>query len=437
MIFKNCIEKISTIGRKVKQVDYLSTGLLPVIDQGREFVGGYTNDTNTRIIIDQPVIIFGDHTRVIKFVNFDFAPGADGIKVFKPLPFLDPKYFAYILQAIRLPDKGYSRHYQYLEKSEIPIRPLPEQKRIVAKIESLFSRLDSAKDSLERVRAEIKRYRQSVFKSAFEGGLTEEWRKLQKRLKTGKDLLEMLRKSGKHQYKLLSRISLNTIPPEWTWGFIGDITNGVEYGSSKKSSEKGYIPVIRMGNLQEGRIDWGDLKFSSDQKEIYKYRLNNGDVLFNRTNSPELVGKTAIYNGEREAIFAGYLIRINQVSGIDPCFLNYYLNSQLPKEYGNRIKTDGVNQSNINGKKLCSYPFPILSIEEQLEIVAAIESRFERAKVLEDAVEQGLARIERLKQSILRKAFEGKLVEPDPNDEPVDVLLERIKEEKAKLDGKI
>jgi len=188
-----------------------------------------------------------------------------------------------------------------------------------------------------------------------------------------------------------------------------------------------------MGNIQNGRIVWDDLVYSDDKDEIEKYRLKINDIVFNRTNSPELVGKTAIYKGERPAIFAGYLIRINQIEQlINADYLNYYLNSFIAKRHGNKVKTDGVNQSNINGEKLINYPVPYCSIEEQNLIVYEIENRLSICDKLEEITEVSLKQAEALRQSILKKAFEGKLVPQDPNDEPAEKLLERIREESTK-----
>ena len=131
--------------------------------------------------------------------------------------------------------------------------------------------------------------------------------------------------------------------------------------------------------------------------------------MFNRTNSPELVGKTAIYRDEQKAIFAGYLIRINQYDVINAKYLNYYLNSFTAKMYGNMVKTDGVNQSNINGKKLCSYPFPLCTPEEQELVVKEIESRLSVCDKIEQTVNESLQKAESLRQSILKQAFEGGL----------------------------
>lgn len=390
MIFKDCIIKISVIGKKVKQNDYLLSGELPVIDQGQQFISGYTNNKNSRISVREPVIIFGDHTRIIKFVNFDFSPGADGIKVFRPLPFCDPKYLSYILQAVRLPDKGYSRHYQYLENSEIPICSLPEQKRIVAKIDSLFSRLDSAKDSLVRVRAEIKRYRQSVLKSAFIGKLIPgiNFRKVSFADVIEKDV------GGGTPSKNNPEFWQGNIP----WASVKDMSSEDKYLEStidkitKKAIESSSTNVIPVGNL------------------IVCTRISVGKILINKI--------AVAINQDLRAFFLKEGININ--------YFYYY--------YGTvKFETSGTTVKGIRKDDLLQYVFPLCSPKEQLQILQAIETCFERTKVLEDAVEQVLEKIEQLKQSILKKAFEGKLVEPDPNDEPVELLLERIKGEKAKL----
>jgi type I restriction enzyme M protein len=156
---------------------------------------------------------------------------------------------------------------------------------------------------------------------------------------------------------------------------IGNICDSVEYGSSTKSEKSGMIPVIRMGNIQNGKIDWSDLVYTSNNEEIEKYSLRKDDILFNRTNSPELVGKVGIYRGERPAIFAGYLIRINYKKDITlPTYLVHVLNSKQIRDHGFSIMSKSVNQANINGTLLKSYRIPIPPIEEQHEIVSGIEA---------------------------------------------------------------
>ena len=404
--FADTCEKISLNKIKIKQSQYLTDGKYPVIDQGQELIGGYFDDEKLVVPNDPPYVIFGDHTKVKKYVKFKFIAGADGVKVIKPRKFLNEKLFFYFLHCIKLPDKGYARHFQFLEKSKIPLPPLPEQHRIVAKIEALFSSLDKGIENLKTARQQLKVYRQAVLKWAFEGRLTN------KNIKEGE------------------------LPEGWKPVKLDDVCVSVEYGSAAKSKKEGRVPVLRMGNIQGGKFEWSDLVFTDDEFEINKYLLKRNDVLFNRTNSPEWVGKTAIYKSERPAIFAGYLIRINRIESlIDAAYLTYYLNSPMAKEYGNSVKTFGVNQANINGAKLKTYPLPLPILLEQHAIVAEIDSRLSVCDKIEEGIAQSLKQAEVLRQSILKKAFEGRLVLQDPSDEPASKLLERIKAQKQEAAG--
>jgi len=354
----------------------------------------------------------------------------------------------------------------------IPLAPAAEQLRILEKIEELVSELDQGIENLKTAQKQLKVYRQAVLKWAFEGKLTEQWRQQaqqQGTLKTGEELLAQIKAERENRYQQqvaeweaavktweandkpgkkpskpnkpkdllpLTSAELAELPQHpngWCWGKLGDLTLGVEYGTAAKSKKEGKVAVLRMGNIQNCIFDWSDLVFTDDREEIEKYSLQKGDVLFNRTNSPELVGKTAIYQGERPAVFAGYLIRVNQITEIVlPKYLNYFLNSRVAKKHGNTVKTDGVNQSNINGEKLINYPFPYASLDEQEQVVQEIESRLSNCDQLENAIAENLQKAEALRQSILKKAFEGRLVPQDPNDEPAEKLLERIRVEKMK-----
>ena len=458
------VDSISTIGKKIPQKLYLKSGTYPVIDQGRPYIGGYTNDESKLLDCPLPVIVFGDHTRTVKYVNQPFAPGADGVKVLRPHPFFVPKLFEYFIRyiSVALINKGYARHYQHLAKSLIRIPPINEQRRIVGRIDEIFSELDEGINIFKTAREQLKVYREALLKLAFEGTLTANWRDDNKnRIETSEGLLTRIKaeRSGHYQTQLrawqravseweaqgklgrrpsrptspkpLSKLNpgdLTHLPDGWVWEKLGWMTCSVEYGTSAKSSGAGSHPVIRMGNIQNGKLDWHDLAYSSDSEEIDKYSLQEGDVLFNRTNSPELVGKAAIYRGERPALFAGYLIRINQIESIvDAQYLNLFLNSPVAKQYANTVKTDGVNQSNINGQKLINYPFPFCSKAEQQAVARKLETLLSGVEAAEEEIRRNLLRAETLRQSILKKAFSGKLVSQNSNDEPASALLERIK----------
>lgn len=199
----------------------------------------------------------------------------------------------------------------------------------------------------------------------------------------------------------------------WEVKRISDISTNVEYGSSSKSLKNptpNSIPVLRMGNMQGGLIDWEDLVYTDKEDEIEKYLLKYNDILFNRTNSDVHVGKTAIYKGERPAIFAGYLIRINYKENIvDPDFINFYLNSSVARDYGKSVMSRSINQANINGTKLKTYPIYLPSLEIQKEVVSKLHELQNQTKALEKIYQRKLEALAELKQSILQKAFTGQL----------------------------
>lgn len=242
-----------------------------------------------------------------------------------------------------------------------------EQKRIVVILDEAFESIAKAKENAE------------------------------KNLKNAKDIFEGYLQSVFENKK-------------WTRKTLGDVCERVEYGSSSKSTEEGIIAVLRMGNIQNGRFNWEKLVYSNNLEDNEKYLLKYNDVLFNRTNSPELVGKTAIYKGEMPAIFAGYLIRIHRTENLlDADYLNYYLNSEMAMNYGKSVTISSVNQANINGTKLKSYPIPLPSLSEQQYIVTKLDALSAETKRLEAVYEKKLADLEELKKSILQKAFDEEL----------------------------
>lgn len=340
-----------------------------------------------------------------------------GLTAIRPDESVDLKYLMNYFRYFQaqLESKGTGTTFKAITQNivkniEVPIPSLSEQKRIVSRIEELSSNLDGAVQTLQTTKKQLAVYRQAVMGKAFSGQLTSQWRKSNRSM-SGRDLLGKIRKDFHTvgTYPMLETVNLPEIPNSWSWISIGDISTGAEYGTSQKSSKSGDVPVVRMGNIQNGGLDWTDLVYTSNQQEITKYKLHYGDVLFNRTNSPEWVGKTAPFLDNRQAVYAGYLIRVNQVPEINSKYLSYYLNSHIAKTYGNRVKTDGVNQSNINSRKLYSYPFPLCSREEQDAVVVELESRLSVCDSIENTVNDSLAQAEALRQSILKKAFEGRL----------------------------
>jgi len=420
--------------------------------------------------------------RLRPYLNKVAKPAFEGLAsaefiVFPPTGALDPSFLLCRISARDFVsfaghlDEGDRPRVNFDQIGDFPVLlpPMNEQRRIVAKIEELFSELDKAVECLKTAREQLKVYRQALLKHAFEGKLTEQWRRENAdKLESADELLARIQREREARYeaqvaewkedvkrweaegrvgrkpgkprepKSYSKLEADTmstlpaLPQSWCWDKLGWVTTGVEYGTSSKSSKSGTHPVIRMGNIQNGKIDWEDLVFTSDPEEVRDYLLAEGDVLFNRTNSPELVGKSAVYLGERPAIFAGYLIRLNHLPSVaDSHYLNHFLNSHIAKKHGNSVKTDGVNQSNINGNKLSNYPFPYCGLPEQEELVRLLEAAVSSIDNTNKEIDGNIFRAEALRQSILKKAFSGQLVPQDPDDEPAGVLLERIAAEKA------
>lgn len=282
------------------------------------------------------------------------------------------------------------------EETVIPLAPVEEQKRIVKRIKDMFTKLEGASRMLHIAVENVDNCKKNILHDAYSGKLTEQWR-------------------NKQGIKLES----------WKKKSLSSLCDSLQYGTSKKSKKQGTVAVIRMGNLQNGEIDWGDLVFTDDQEDIKKYYLKPGDVLFNRTNSSELVGKTSIYRGEHPAIYAGYLIKLGYGKELNGEYLNYIMNSPQAKIYCNTVKSNGVNQSNINAKKIGNFVIPVPSIAEQQEIVDILNSLFVKIRKLNE-LHLLMKQIDASKEYILNLAFRGMLGTNSIGDKKAEESLKHI-----------
>ncbi|MER7889424.1 hypothetical protein ABTX15_06345 [Micromonospora sp. NPDC094482] len=210
---------------------------------------------------------------------------------------------------------------------------------------------------------------------------------------------------------------------------LKDVVTRANYGTSKKSSREGKVPVLRMGNLQDGEIDWSDLVYSSDDAEIDKYSLNEGDLLFNRTNSPELVGKTAVFRGSRNAVFAGYLIRLQLADHVLPEYVSVLLNSPLGRAYCRNVKVDGLSQSNINLRNLLDFRFTLPSVGRQEAVVNRLMAAKGHVRRLQQAGMEILEGLPNVRDIALQRAFAELPSSRSAFDETDSLLLEEIEEE--------
>ena len=336
------------------------------------------------------ILVDGENSGEVFFASEDGYMGS----TFKVLYIPEAVYIPYVLYFLLLKKQLFRNRktgaaIPHLNKELFfnllfPVPPLAEQERIVAKIEELLplvSEYDEVENRISALNTEFPdKLRKSILQQAVQGKLTE-------RDPSDEPAIELLDRIRAEKAKLIAEGKIKKekiipvipeedqpfdIPDTWTWTTIADTCTNIQYGTSEKSAPSGKVAVLRMGNLQGGKIDYSNLVYTSNDYDIERCRLKYNDLLFNRTNSKELVGKTAIYKAEIPAIYAGYLIRVTPII-IDSDYLNYVMQSHFFKKYCLAVKTDAIGQSNINAEKLKRFVFPLPPLAEQKHIVARVE----------------------------------------------------------------
>lgn len=346
-----------------------------------------------------------------------------------------------------------------------PLAPLPEQHRIVERLEALFSELDKGIERLQAAREQLRFYRHAVLKHAFEGKLTEKWRKEHaSELKSAEVLLKEIRREREEHHRQsleerrqavktgkrpsrptnpkklppLTKDELAELPENMNWirlGECAEIVGGVTKGRKLDGKETIDLPYLRVANVQEGYLDLSEMKtIKVLPEDLDIYRLLPGDVLYTEGGDKDKLGRGTIWHGEiSDCIHQNHIFRARLChSAFLPEFVSYYSQAQSAKTYFFKKAKQTVNLASINMTVLSRLPIPLLDRREQLEIVQQIESRLSIVEQLERTIDKSLQKAEAVRQSVLKKAFEGRLVQQDPNDESASVLLERMKAEKAK-----
>jgi hypothetical protein len=387
---------------KVQVRHYSEHGPLAIVDQGAALIGGYTDDRSLAMRADLPVIVFGDHTRALKYVDFPFAAGADGIKVMRPRPFFFPRLFFRFLQAVRLPARGYSRHFQYLQAARLAVPPLNEQKLIADKLDAVLARVDACDERLDRVPDILKRFRQAVLTAATSGRLTAGWQgpegRPQWRTETLADLCHSI-SDGDHQ-----------APPQARSGVPFITISAINNGRLRLEKATRYVPVSYFEALRPER------------------RPQKGDVLFSVTGS---IGIPALVDVSERFAFQRHIaiLKPNQ-SRVMSRFLYITLNTERIRQQGLTVAT-GTAQLTIPLGGLRSFVVDVPSLPEQAEIVRRVDALFAHSARVEGRHASAHAQVARLTSALLAKAFRGELVPQDPNDEPGSVLLERLRTAQA------
>lgn len=320
----------------------------------------------------------------------------------------------------------------------IPVPPRPEQDRIVAVIEDHLSVVERGAGEVRRAEKALRAFRLSLVAAAVRGalgsgegagessdGLLEEileqrrrsWVARQDRHSDGKP--EGGRRRGRSTYAAPIEVEDTPeveLPAGWRWATADQLSTLVQYGSSAKTnSGASGVPVLRMGNILDGKLVLQDLKYlARDHDEFPDLLLQPGDVLFNRTNSPELVGKAAVYRGEpTPCSFASYLIRVRMADGYRPELLVYFLSSALGRAWVRSVVSQQVGQANVNGTKLRSLAIPLPPRAAQDRICERVEEGLARVGALGSTLDEANGRALALRRSILERAFAGSLMTGD------------------------
>ncbi len=344
------VDAIDTITppKKLQTSEYLSEGKYPIVDQSQEFITGYTNDEAAIINPSTPYIIFGDHTCAVKYIDFPFAQGADGIKILSPHEEFVPKYFYYFLKNNPIESDGYKRHYSKLKEIKIPIPPLEVQREIVAEIEGYQKLIDGCLQVVDAWKPQI------------------------------------------------------DIDPEWPFESLDllckEIRNGINV---EQIDEIGKYRVTRIQTISDGSVNLDKTKWTNDEVKDSAFMLD-GDILLSHINSIEHLAKSAIFTGIKEKVVHGInLIRLRpNRDKVNPSFLSIMLKQDWFVNKARTFAQKAVNQASIKTSDLKDIKIPLPSLEVQQGIVDCIEAERkvidgcrELIKIYEDKIKRVIDKV--------------------------------------------
>lgn len=355
--FTDCLKKGKYKKKpSIPKRDYLELGEFPVIDQSASFIAGWTNSVDSVISDNLPLVIFGDHTRIFKYVDFPFVLGADGTQLLYPNDeILDAHFFYYALSNLNVPNKGYNRHYRYLQEFSVACPPLPEQRAIA----HILQTIQEAKFTRQR-EIELERERKAALMDfLFSHGTKGEPRK---------------------------QTEIGEIPESWEVVRLGDYCYKPDYGYTESANDSPVGPkFLRITDIQNDAVSWENVPYCICSEKIKeKYLLKTGDIVIARIGAT--TGKAYIIDNCPEAIFASYLIRVQTKGNLLPVFLAQYFRSniywrQIDQSKGGRLK------GGVNIPILSHLILPLPSLSEQRAIAKIFRVIDEKTASLEREVE--------------------------------------------------
>jgi type I restriction enzyme S subunit len=369
--FEDCIEKV-TYTQKIQRKDFLNEGAHPVVSQEEGLINGYWNKKADLFRVSTPIVVFGDHTKVLKYVDFDFVLGADGVKILQPRAFLIPKFFFYQLQAANLDSLGYARHYKLLKELQIAYPMHQEQQRIVGILDEAFEGIATAKANAERNLQNAR----ALFESHVESVFTQR----------GKEWVER---------------SLGECVEDVSTGPFGSLLHKSDYQS-------GGIPLVNPINIEGEEIFPDDRKAvgTLTAQRLARYALRENDIVIARRGE---IGRCAVVSREQSGWLCGtgcFVIRPSDKT--DPYFLTHLLRSRPYREKleGTAERATMPSISNNDLANLLIWLPPVPQQRRMLNLIEELSRETQRLALL---YERKFTALEALKKSLLHQAFTGEL----------------------------
>ena len=363
--FDEVFEDVTKLGVKIKTDEYHPIGNYQIIDQGQEAVAGYS-DLEDGVFENVPAIVFGDHTRIVKYVDQPFFLGADGVKVLRSR-FKDAnyRYLYYALKSVKIPNTGYNRHFKWLKEAKIYYPNSEEQSKIVLILDEISSVIEHRQRQLQKLDELVKARFIELFGDMFLN--SKAWKK---------QALDSL----------------------------ADVVSGITKGRKTKEPQLIEVPYMAVSNVKDGYIDWTTVKtIQATQQEIEQYRLLPDDVLMTEGGDPDKLGRGAILKEPlQNCIHQNHIFRVRlNESLILPAFFEEYLKHQKAKRYflGCAKQTTGIASINMRQLKALPVLLPPLELQEQF---AAFVEQTDKSKV---AVQKALDEAQLLFDSLMQKYF--------------------------------
>lgn len=367
---------------------------------------GLTPSAITGIVSPAYIVFQVDEEKLIPEVLLDFLKSDEGLRQINRLA------SGTVRKALR---------YDDLCEIDFPNLSFAEQEQLVRRKAKLNTNREILLSEISHQETLLTKLKQAILQEAIQGKLTADWRKENTDVEPASQLLERIQKEKqrlivekkirkeKPQPPIMSEEIPFEIPETWQWCRLGEVVYDTSYGTSQKAySESIGVPVLRMGNISsDGTILYSDLKYVNPYiKDLPKLYLEDGDILFNRTNSYELVGKSGVHRNSNAFTYASYLIRLRMLCALYPEYVSGYINSiTCRKKFiePNLIQQNG--QANFNGTKLKKVLIPLPPLAEQAAIVERVEVLMDSCRQLEIEIKHSRIHVEDLLQAVLKETF--------------------------------